>query len=71
MEGCKHKRLFPFFFFFLKVSVSRRAEGGGRGDGEAGLVGGGVIPLWKMYWSSWKNRSKKKKTTSRAGRCEG
>lgn len=26
----------------------------------AGVDGGGVIPLWKMYWSSWKNRSPKK-----------
>lgn len=28
---------------------------------KAGLDGSGVIPLWKMYLSSWKNRSKKKK----------
>lgn len=50
-----------------KVTVSGRV---GRGvwwwcAGEevrmgAGVDGGGVIPLWKMYWSSWKNRSPKK-----------
>lgn len=34
----------------------------------AGVDGGGVIPLWKMYWSSWKNRSQKKR---RAGKFKG
>lgn len=47
------------------MSVSRRAGGAvllvcERVRTEAGPDGGGVIALWKMYWSSWKNRSKKR-----------
>lgn len=47
---------------------------GGREEGRTGsrkgwgVGGGGLILLWKMYWSSWKNRSKKKK---RAGKFRG
>ena len=51
-------------------------------EGEEGRKGsrkgvGGVILLWKMYWSSWKNRSKKekkkkkKKKKRRAGKFRG
>lgn len=25
----------------------------------------GVIPLWKMYWSSWKNRSERERERER------
>lgn len=69
MEGCKHKRL----LLCEGPEEWRRwvSPGELRGGGavvivceevriEAGLDGGGVIPLWKMYWSSWKNRSKKR-----------
>lgn len=39
------------------------AAGGGSEDGKSegmGGGGGGGLPLWKMYWSSWKNRPKKR-----------
>lgn len=49
--------------------------GGGKEDGkqeEIGGLKGGVILLWKMYWSSWKNRSKKnKKRRAETFRGEG
>lgn len=64
MEGCKLYRLdFCRTRGVKKVRVSRRAEGPAvsvsKGEVKQGLSGGG-IPLWKMYWSSWKNRSKKR-----------
>lgn len=42
---------------------------GGREDGKQEGMGGlgGVILLWKMYWSSWKNRSKKKEEQENLG----
>lgn len=36
-----------------------------------GVDGGGVIPLWKMYWSSWKNRSPKKREEQENLRVRG